>query len=114
MKAVLFPPVITETTFRPDIVMWSESENQVVILEFTVPRKDWTEEANDRKRAKYEDLVKDCRCQGWSIWCSPVDMGYRDFAGRCVSKVFCATEAADISSRWLWIKQNVPGTQAKA
>lgn len=35
--------------------------SQVVLLKLTVPWEDWMEEAYERKRAKYEDLVASTR-----------------------------------------------------
>lgn len=42
-------------------VLTSDSTNQVVLLELTAPWEDWTEEAHERKKAKYLELVEACR-----------------------------------------------------
>ncbi len=55
-KQLRFPPHITETTLRPDIVLWSDSLKSFLMLELTVPWEERMEEAFERKRAKYEEL----------------------------------------------------------
>lgn len=40
-----FPNHTEATTLHPDIVLLSETTKQVVLLELTVPWKDWLEEA---------------------------------------------------------------------
>ena len=46
-----FPEHIVETTLRPDIVLFSDSTKQVVLLDLTVPWEERMEEANERKCA---------------------------------------------------------------
>ena len=64
-RRLKFPEKITITSLRPDMVLSSESTKQVVLLELTVPWEDRIEEAYARKKAKYEELVAECRCGGW-------------------------------------------------
>lgn len=64
-RQLKFPEHITATPLRPDIVLTLVSTKQVVLLELTVPWKDRLGEANERKRAKYTELVVDCRSKGW-------------------------------------------------
>ncbi len=52
---------IAMTTLRPDMVLFSESSRQVVLLELTVPWEVRTAEAFEQKRAKYEELAGECR-----------------------------------------------------
>ncbi|XP_052400773.1 uncharacterized protein LOC127948384, partial [Carassius gibelio] len=60
-----FPNHVVITTLRPNIVLLSESTKQVVLLELTVLWEDRLEEAFERKLAKYEGLVSECRQAGW-------------------------------------------------
>ncbi|XDV13785.1 hypothetical protein PO909_002121 [Leuciscus waleckii] len=110
----------------------SDSTKQLILLELTVPWEERMDEANERKRAKYQELVEECRRQGWQTRCEPLEVGCRGFAGRSLCYVFktlgitgeakrkairSATEAAEKATRWLWIKRAEPwaiaaGTQA--
>ena len=38
---------------RPDIVLWSETEKKLVVIELTVPWETRCEEAYERKKANY-------------------------------------------------------------
>ena len=60
-KQLRFPGHIVETTLRPDIVLFSDSTKQVVLLELIVPWEERMEEANERKDA---NLVEECRRRG--------------------------------------------------
>lgn len=86
-RQLQFPGFITPTTLRPDMVLLSTTSRQVAILEPTVPGEDQMEEATERKRAGYADLVEECRRQGWKTWCLPFEVGCRGFAGRTLCKV---------------------------
>lgn len=55
------PDHIAATTLRPDMVLMSSSSKQVVLLELTVPWEDRMEEAQERKKSKYVELVAECR-----------------------------------------------------
>lgn len=78
------------------------------------------EDAFERKREKYDGLVKDCHKQGWKARCFPVEVRCRDFAGQSLCRAYAAlsitgekrrraiqnnTEAAERASGWLWIKR---------
>ena len=58
---LVFPQEIVITTLRPDIVIWSAVTKQVVLLELTVPWEEGIQEAYERKRNKYQELVDDCK-----------------------------------------------------
>ena len=122
-RQLKFPANIATTSLRPDMVLTSESTKQVVLLELTVPWEDRIEEANERKRAKYMELISECRSNGWKARCEPVEIGCRGFAGRSLQRVLKllgaggmqtrrATknilEAAEKASRWLWIRRGEP------
>ncbi|XP_061571176.1 uncharacterized protein LOC133424524 [Cololabis saira] len=133
-KQLKFPDYITTTSLRPDIVLSSVSSRQVLLIELTVPWEDRIEEANERKRSKYQELVEQCQRRGWKARCEPIEVGCRGFAGRSLCKVFTllgitgaakrkaiksTMEAAERASRWLWIRRsdlwaNATGTQVGA
>lgn len=41
-------------------------------MELTVPWEDRLEEAQERKRAKYADLVAECQRNGWKVRYEPI------------------------------------------
>ncbi len=103
------------------------------MLELTVPWEERIEEANERTRATYQELVEECRERGWRTFIEPIEVGCRGFAGRSLCKVLSrlgvtgvakkraiqsASEAAEKATRWLWIKRADPwaatGTQVRA
>jgi hypothetical protein len=116
-----FPQEVAITNSRPDIVLWSRNSRQVIILELTVPWEERIEEANERKRIKYQQLVQDCRENGWKTWCLPIEVGCRGFAGQSLwsalrqlgitgidrkKAIGEACEEAEKASRWVWIKRD--------
>ena len=71
-KQLRFPFDITVTTLRPDIVLWSTSEKRVLLVELTVPWEQNIQEAYERKKARYADLVAECQEKGWRATTYPV------------------------------------------
>jgi hypothetical protein len=120
-RQLKFPPVIAVTNSRPDMVLWSIKSRQVVVIELTVPWEERIEEANERKRSKYQQLVEDCQQNGWKTWCMPVEVGCRGFAGQSLWQALSklgvtgyarkkligeVCEEAEKASRWVWMKRN--------
>ncbi|KAI8480671.1 hypothetical protein Bbelb_415640 [Branchiostoma belcheri] len=85
-KQLAFPADIIDTNLRPDLILFSRKTTQVVLLELTVPWEDRMEEANERKRMKYQELVSRCREKGWKTWYFPVEVGCRGFIGQTLWK----------------------------
>ncbi|XP_077380867.1 uncharacterized protein LOC144020874 [Festucalex cinctus] len=132
-KQLKFPQHIAATSLRPDMIITSEASRHLIMLELTVPWEERMEEANERKRAKYQELVEECRGRGWKIFYEPIEVGCRGFAGQSFCKVLgrlgvsgaakkkaikSVSEAAEKATRWLWLKRADPwtatGTQAEA
>ena len=126
-KQLKFPENIVETRLRPDIVLFSEASKQVAMLELTVPWEERMEEASERKREKYAELVEECRRRGWRARCLPIEVGGRGFAGKSLCKAYsllgitgarkrraisAASEAAERVSQWLWIQRDKPWLRA--
>ncbi len=80
-EAAPIPREIVETSLRPDLIMWSELCKTILLVELTVPWEEGMEAANERKRAKYADLVEDCREAGWKATMCPVEVGCRASLG---------------------------------
>ena len=72
------------TNLRPDIVLLSQKAKTVVMIELTVPWEDFIEEANERKRLKYDELRGLCTNKGWAARCLPVEVGVRGFPAQSV------------------------------
>ncbi|XP_069118928.1 uncharacterized protein [Argopecten irradians] len=115
-----FPPEIAVTNQRPDIVIWSSSSKQAVLVELTVPWEDRINDAYERKQAKYQDLVSDCQQRGWRMWCLPVEVGCRGFVGQSMWRALRIIgitgierrrligrlcREAEVASMWLWKKR---------
>ena len=81
------PHSIAPTTLRPDMVIFSNSNKKVIMAELTVPWEERMDEAQERKRAKYQELVEQCRSNGWSTLCEPFEVGCRGFAGRSLCRL---------------------------
>ena len=80
-KQLKFPPEVAITTSRPDIALWSVKTRQVVLIELTVPWEERMEDAHQRKRLKYQELVMECQDNRWRAWCMPVEVGCWGFPG---------------------------------
>jgi hypothetical protein len=119
-KQLQIPQDIVETRLRPDIVLLSRSTKQLVFIELTVPWEERAEEAHERKRLKYDELVEQCRAKGWSTRCDAVEVGCRGFICQSLWNTFrtlgivgttrkkatrSISDVAEKSSRWLWIKR---------
>ena len=116
-----FPREIALTSQRPDIVIWSTSTKQAILVELTVPWEERIEDAYERKLAKYQDLVADCQQQGWRVWCLPVEVGCRGFVGQSLWRALRVigvigverrrligrlSRETEMASMWLWRKRD--------
>ncbi len=85
-----------------------------------MPWEERIEEAQERKREKYQELVEDCRKNGWRTRSMLVEVGSRGFASHYLSKAYSTLgitganriraignnlEATEKASRWLWLKR---------
>lgn len=59
-KQLKFPQHIAETSLWPDIIIVSEATKQLIVLKLTMSWEEHIEEANERKCAKYQELVEKC------------------------------------------------------
>ena len=115
-----FPAHIVETKLRPDLVMFSNSTKKVIMWELSVPWEENMESTHERKIAKYEPLVEQCRMNGWQAICQAVEVGCRGFNARSMSKALSSigisgagkrkalkniTTAAERATNWLWIRR---------
>jgi hypothetical protein len=118
-KKLVFPGIV-QTNLRPDIVLWSETGKKLVVIELTVPWETRCEEAFERKKAKYTELLEQCRHRGWRTWLFPIEVGARGFCAQSVCRLMTAvgttgrdrrraiqklSQAAERASSWLWLRR---------
>ena len=119
-QKLVFPDVV-KTSLHPDIVIWSKIPKMMILVELTVPWKERTDEANKRKRSKYQGLADLCREKGFSTWVFPVEVGCRGFPAQSVwktlgalgmkgksrkSSVRALNRAAERAYSWLCLRRN--------
>ena len=72
-----FPIHISPTDLRPDIVLWSDSEKQLTLVELTVSFETSFEAAAERKETNYQDLASRAEQAGYSTTLITLEMGSR-------------------------------------
>ena len=122
-KKLCFPAEIASTNLRPDLVLWSSSLKLAYIIELTVPWEGAVEEAYERKKLRYAELVADAQQQGWKAKVRPVEVGCRGFIATSTSRLLREmgvkgrahrqavkdfSRAAENGSQWLWLKRRDP------
>lgn len=119
-KRLVFPDVV-HTNLRPDIVLWSVKGKKIILIELTVPWEESCGEAHERKMAKYQELLEQCRAKNWSAWLFPVEVGARGFPAQSAWRLLQRLgmkgrtkrtavrrlgEAAERASCWLWSRRD--------
>ncbi|VDI54010.1 Hypothetical predicted protein [Mytilus galloprovincialis] len=112
--------LIAVTNQRPDIVIWSASTKQAILLELTVPWEERIEDANERKRLKYKIYLQNVETM-MDGWLFPVEVGSRGFVGQSMWRALRALgivggersklignlcKEAETASMWLWRKRS--------
>lgn len=69
------------------MVIYLDSNKQVIMWDLTVLWVENMEEAHEGKRVKYQELVEQCRSRGWRVYCEPMEVGCRVFARRSICRV---------------------------
>ena len=59
-RKLTFPVKDIGTSLRPDMVLWSQQSQKVIILELTVPWEKRLSEAHEQKLEKYQELSDQC------------------------------------------------------
>jgi len=90
-QPIIFPPSITATDQRPDVVIWSETVKKVILIELTVPNEDNIVDAQFRKKDRYSGLLDACRSATWDAHLWTVEVGVRGFVAgslrQCLKKL---------------------------
>ena len=79
------PSNITITNLRPDMVLVSQSTQQLGIVELTVPNENRIEVSSELKKAKYAPLVEEVRQKGWRVNIWAVEVGCKGFPARSMT-----------------------------
>ena len=72
-----FPSTAASTDLRPDLVVWSDTQQVMVLAELTVCFETNYVDASQRKTNKYQDLLETCTANGYT---TTLVMGSRGFA----------------------------------
>lgn len=82
-KKIVFPSHIYGTDERPDIVLWSDSLREVIIVELTCPAEEGIEAAAIRKKARYLPLKEAINASKtkypWTARVLTIEAGARGF-----------------------------------
>ena len=74
-----FPSTAASTDLRPDLVVWNDSQRVLVLAELTVCFETNFEDASQRKRNKYQDLLETCQASGHTTHLITLEVGSRGF-----------------------------------
>lgn len=72
-----FPQHIVATDLRPDIVHWNDMARKVLFIELTICFETSFSNAEERKEAKYEDLVARAKSSGYNAQVISLEVGSR-------------------------------------
>jgi hypothetical protein len=76
----VFPPEIYSTAERPDILIWSEHLQEVILVELTCPAEEGIQAAQMRKEGRYMTLLDNIsRSTSWKPKLLTVEVGVRGF-----------------------------------
>ena len=90
-------------------------------IELKVPWEDRVQEAYERKKAKYAELLEEAAQRGWRARLRPVEVGCCGFVAKCGLSLLSELSikgqnlrrtaknmslAAETANEWLWLKRN--------
>ena len=87
-RLLQFPNDVALTRLRPDVMILSIAARIVIMGELTVPWEVHMEEAHERKKEKYEELVMQCEDHGWRAHCYPFEVWCREFVAQSTMSFF--------------------------
>ena len=116
-RRLVFPPHIVSTLQRPDIVIYSNAQKTIIMIELTCPSEFNFKKSNEFKLNRYNDLRADCERAGWKCHLFAVEVGARGYTAHSLSSCLralglrqrslrrCLEEAGYQSLRssfWIW------------
>ena len=78
-KRLKFPEFIATTNLRPDMLLISETQRHLGMIELTVPGEERIEVSHELKLNRYAALVEEARRKGWKTKLWAVEVGVRGF-----------------------------------
>jgi len=81
-----FPEELVESSLRPDIILWNDTENKVILAELTCPMEHNMEAAFIRKLCKYDSLKKELEHKGFDVSFFPFEVTARGICAVTVSE----------------------------
>ena len=79
---LVIPHHIVQTSLRPDIIIYSNTTKQVIILELTVPTEENIFHRHSDKENKYVKLLDDIKMNQWTGQVFGVEVGSRGYVAR--------------------------------
>ena len=92
-------PDIIQISLRPDVVIRSTVPKVMILVELAVHWEERTDETNERKRFKYQELADLCMEKRISTWVFPVEVGCRGFLAQSVWKALGALGMKSMTKR---------------
>ena len=74
-----FPSKVADTSLRPDLLLVSDNTKRLGLVELTVPSEERVELSGELKRAKYAELEREGRRNGWAVRIWTIEVGCRGF-----------------------------------
>ena len=120
-KQLKFPSDICDTDLRPDMLIRSQEEKILILIELTSPCEENLEGRHQEKEAKYEVLAGDCRKVGWKTFVFAVEVGARGYVSdpfiTCLRRLgiqsrsmkritTAASNSALRCSFWIWLRKS--------
>ena len=96
-----FSSVLAYTVLRPDLVTFSESDKQAILIELNVCCESSFQAAKERKESKYLELMEEVENNGYNVDLITLEVGSRGFvhvAGSLELKISLAIQNKDIRS----------------
>ena len=88
--AATIPFFLTQTTDRPDIVIYSKSKRKVIIIELTCPVEENFEIRHIEKSIKYNPLILEIQKNDWQVDSFAVEVGARGYCSTSLKQCFRA------------------------
>ena len=120
-KQLKFPQDICDTDLRPDMLLKSQTEKTLILIELTSPCEENLEVRHREKEARYEALAGECRKGGWKTFVFAVEVGARGYVSdsfitclrrlgiqtRSVKRITtAASNSALRCSFWIWLRKS--------
>ena len=76
------PVNVTVTTLKPDMVLYSAQNNEVILFELTVPFETNADNAHSMKVQRYQELINDIESKGIRVFYYATEIGSRGYINK--------------------------------